>query len=298
MIKKLAALAFALTSASAMAVVWSSHTMTVNGVSCPDSSVTILATTIAITVKNCAGVPPVVPVVPPVVVPPVVVPPVVVVDPNKITSIEGYTIPSPVSKVAQQPGAVHAGQMGGGTTANREIRAWAISTAGRCSNATPPINTLWYHNIDLAAYGGQNSIDMFDFGPNEAVSYGFTPTLPAGATSSVTKFFMTFGSTGTPAATYLTVSKSPCDFDSAKFAAGNPCYATGVNENGMTVQTTNAATSPVCKLTPGVKYYINVRFQDARPFPTGTPNADACAAQLTTRPGYASCGFLIQMQTY
>jgi len=219
-----------------------------------------------------------------------------------IVDVGGRTVPSPVSKVAQQSGAIHAGPMGGGDISYGEIRGWSIPVTS-CTNALPAITTLWYHNIDLYAYGLQNALDKFNFAAYEAVSYGFiAPALPAPTyavpfPSIATQIFMTTGSQGTPASTFLSISSTPCDFSVQKFAISNPCYATGGTENGISMIVTNALTSPVCKLTPGSKYYINVRFQDARPGTNSTIDSCASALAYLGQPN-GTCGFNMQIHTY
>jgi hypothetical protein len=187
--------------------------------------------------------------------------------------------------------------MGGGNYPGQEIRGWGVDPA-RCTNSLPAITSLWYHNIDIMQYGGQTTIDYFDFAPNQAVTYGFVPGTPAANNSQVITLFLTQGPIGTPAATFISVSTSPCDFDVAKVAAADKCYATATSENGFNFQITTNPTSPICKLTPGTQYYLNIRFQDARPLPIGSPTTDACATQLATRPGSTTCGALLKVQAF
>lgn len=208
--------------------------------------------------------------------------------------IGGNVIPTPVSRAAKAVLAPHPGLNGGSTISGQEWRGWAPDPA-RCSG-TPAITRYWYHNIDLLDYGRQNALDYLDFTPNQAVTFAFVPATPTVNNSQVGKIFITTGPNATPASTFLTISTSPCDFDVSKVAAADPCYKTGASENGMIFQITTNSTSPVCKLTPGVQYYMNLRFQDARPAPAGAPTADACASLLPT--GYSTCGALLQIQTY
>ena len=205
----------------------------------------------------------------------------------------GNNIPFPISRHAKEVLAPHVGANGGGNSGGQEIRGWSVD-ATRCK-AVPPISTLWYHNIDLLEYGSQSALDYFDFAPNQALSYGFVANaIAAPNNSQVVRVFINIGPNGTPASTFFSVSTSPCDFDTAKVAAGDKCYASaGTAENGFTLQITTNASSPVCKLTPGTQYYLNLRFQDAR-----IPTVDACAAQLATNPGSATCGALMQIQSY
>ena len=214
-----------------------------------------------------------------------------------VADIEGNAIPMPVSRGAKEVLAIHPGPNGGGNYPGAEIRGWAANPA-RCTNTQPAITNLWYHNINILDYGMQSTIDYFDFAPNQAVAYGFVPAPPAANNSQVGTIFVTTGPLGTPAPTFVSISTSPCDFDVAKVAAADKCYTTATSENGFTFQITTNPTSPVCKLTPGVQYYLNLRFQDARPLPDGTPTTDACATQLATRPGYSTCGAMMKIQTF
>ncbi|MEP7154191.1 MAG: putative Ig domain-containing protein [Betaproteobacteria bacterium] len=219
--------------------------------------------------------------------------------------INGNPIPAPVSRVAKAILAPHAGPNGGGGQGGLDantINAWSVDPTV-CSNATPGISTLWYHNVSLLDYGSQSAIEYFDFQPNQAITYAFMSPQPTttqeAANGQVGRLFITQGPSGTPASSFVSVSTSPCDFDVTKIASGNKCYATGSNENGFTFQVTGGVgVGTVCKMAPNTKYYLNIRFQDARPAPTGTPTLDACTTQLSTRPGSSTCGVLLQIQTY
>ena len=208
--------------------------------------------------------------------------------------ISGNLIPRPVSRAAKAILAPHAGLNGGGTISGQEWRGWAPDPT-RCSG-TPAITRYWYHNIDILDYGQQNALDYLDFAPNQAATIAFMPATPAANNSQVGRIFITTGPNATPAPTFVSISTSPCDFDVSKVVAADPCYKTGASENGMTFQITTNPTSPVCKLTPGTQYYLNLRFQDARPAPTGSPTVDGCAVALPA--GYATCGALLQILTY
>jgi len=213
--------------------------------------------------------------------------------------INGNPIPTPVSRHAKVPLATHAGLNGGGSASL--INAWSVDTSS-CAT-TPALNTLWYHNIDLLEYGTQSASEFFDFIPNQSVTYGFKAPVPTAAqelaAGQVIRLSMTQASYGTPANTFISVSSKPCDFDTSKIASGTKCYATGYNENGVTFQiTAGAGTGTLCKLIPNQQYYINVRFHDARPTPTGTPTQDACTNALATNPGSPTCGYLLAIQAY
>lgn len=211
-------------------------------------------------------------------------------------------LPAPVSRAAKAVVPTHSGPNGG--SSNGSINGWSVPlTATACGNATPAITTAWYHNIDIMDYGVQSTVDYLDFAPNQAVIYGFTAPTPTAAQEAVNgqviRLNYTQGPIGTPAWSFISLSSTPCDFDVSKIPSGTACYATAQNENGFTFQVkTGAGVAGICKLTPGQRYYINMRFQDARPAPTGTPTADACATQLSTRPGSATCGLLLQVQSY
>ena len=211
-----------------------------------------------------------------------------------LADISGNVIPRPVSRAAKAILAPHAGLNGGNTISGQEWRGWAPDPT-RCSG-TPAITRYWYHNIDILDYGQQNALDYLDFAPNQAATFAFVPGTPAANNSQVGRIFITTGPNATPAPTFVSISTNPCDFDVSKVAAADPCYKTGASENGMTFQITTNATSPVCKLTPGTQYYLNLRFQDARPAPLGSPTVDGCGVALPA--GYSTCGALLQVLTY
>ncbi|MBL0122198.1 MAG: putative Ig domain-containing protein [Betaproteobacteria bacterium] len=192
------------------------------------------------------------------------------------------------SKEAKKAGATHPAPSGGGNYPNGEIRAWSVAPA-RCGNTLPAITTLWYHNINFLDYGGQNAIDNIEFAPNQALAYGFVAPSIGTFTGYNGNIQIQTGTSGTPSPTFVTISETLCDFDVAKVATATACYTTAGAENGFGFQITNAPTT-ACKLVPGRQYYLNLRFQDARPAPLGTPTLDACTTQNAS-----SCGAILRI---
>ena len=146
---------------------------------------------------------------------------------------------------------------------------------------------MWHHNIDFADYARKVTNDYIVFGPNEALTYQFTadPTnLGIGAV------YVTQGPYGTPAGTFVSISTTPCDFNLSKVTV-DACYASNSADNGFFYEITNGATAYGCKLTPGITYFLNIRWQDARP--NGSPNLDACSAVSSS-----SCGANLGIKKY
>ena len=202
--------------------------------------------------------------------------------------INGSLITVPFSKVAKQAGAPHGGPSGGGTYPGGEINAWSVSPTA-CANTQPAISTLWYHNINFLDYGGQNTIDNLDFAPNQALVYGFIAPSIGTFTGYVGSIDIQTGTRGTPATSFVTISETPCDFAVAKVATATPCYTSNAPENGFGFRITNAPTA-ACQLVPGRQYYLNFRFQDARPSPIGSPTQDACTMQNAI-----TCGAILRI---
>ncbi|MBL8520333.1 MAG: IPT/TIG domain-containing protein [Betaproteobacteria bacterium] len=203
--------------------------------------------------------------------------------------VSNNLIPTPVSRVANSVMPAHVGANGGGNTFGREVRGWSVPVAS--CNATPALSTVWYHNIDIMDFGRQSALEYFDFAPNQAITYSFIAQ-PNAANSQVGVVSFFIGPTGSPASTFVSISPNPCDFNTARVAAADPCYKTGGGENGITFQVTTNPTSPVCKLNPNERYFLNIRFQDA----AGAPSVDACANQLSG--GSQTCGTLMKIQTF
>lgn len=192
-------------------------------------------------------------------------------------------LPSP-SKRAAAPGPTHTGLMGGGYRTGLEVNAWSMSTAS--CNATPAITRLWGHKVDfLLDYAMQSIGDDFAFAPNEAVSYEFlADPRAAGVRATIS---LTTGTTHAPAFTFLSISKSPCDFDIAKAQAGDPCYSSGNSVDRMLSMMVTSGSYGGCKLEPGQTYYMNLRFQNV----LVSPAVDACQGTA-----WGQCGALMKIK--
>ncbi len=197
------------------------------------------------------------------------------------TDISGACIPSP-SKTATTNPASHAGVNGAG-----ELYAWSVNPA-RCDNTVPTITSSWHHIFDIGEHGDQGKLDNFDMGPNEAMTFEFTPTaLGPGQ--------VLIGSNGRLPfpATFVSISTKPCDFNLAKLSAPparDYCFASATADNGIGYEVTNGTVLFGCKLTPGTKYYLNIRWQDGRPGSSANM-ADSCAAR-----GLSRCGLYTQFR--
>ena len=127
---------------------------------------------------------------------------------------------------------------------------------------------------------------------NESITYEFTPTMADISDGAI--FIGTTGQLPLPA-NFVSISTKPCDFDVTKLVAGSgkdPCFATAPVDNSMyySVSTATGPAGGICRMTPGTKYYFNMRWQYAAP---GSPSStqDSCAAI-----GYARCGASVQIR--
>jgi len=142
----------------------------------------------------------------------------------------------------------------------------------------------WQHNLDLHDYKSKNAYDFFIMNAGESLSYKFTtPTIDTSG-----GFVYNDSATAVVRPTFMSISTAPCDFQTAKIG-NNACYQTGLN--GNVINWANiAGTVPAayCKVTKGTVYYINLRFQDARPVSQGgSPTTDSCVS--------GGCGGLFQV---
>ena len=236
---------------------------------CNNAVVTQSGSSMNIALSGC-GVPGVV--MPPVVVAPVVTP--LVVAPPVVIAPPTDNLPNP-SKSAFVPGPSHGGLNGAGP----EINAYAMD-ATRCVTS-PPLTRSWQHNIDLMNYKNQNAFDFFAMNGGEALSYKFT--VPTNDMSG--GFIYNDGANAVVRPTLISVTTSPCDFDRTQVGKANSCYVTGLNGNSLNwANITGPLPASYCRLVKGQTYYVNLRFQDARP---GMPATDACIN--------GNCGGILQV---
>lgn len=124
------------------------------------------------------------------------------------------------------------------------------------------------------------AVDNFVLNPDESLSYKFT----VGNLDERGGF--NYGesaqSGGNIRPAFMTVTTAPCDFINAnKLIPGisrDNCYQTGLNGVFlMWSNVTGALPETFCRLVKGQTYYMNIRFQDARPESMGgTPTKDSC----------------------
>ena len=197
-------------------------------------------------------------------------------------SLEGITLPNPSKNGFVIPG-IHVGANGAGS----EVNAYSMSTA-RCSTI-PALTKSWQHNIDLSDYKGKNAFDFFVMQSGESLSYKFTaPTVDTSG-----GFLYNDSATAVVRPTFISVTTTPCNFDATKIVAAtrDACFQTSLN--GNSVNWTNLAPNvaiPVayCRLVKGQTYYLNLRFQDARPVDlSGSPTTDSCVS--------GNCGGILQI---
>lgn len=196
-------------------------------------------------------------------------------------SIDGFTLPNP-SKVAKAPPPSHGGFNGAGSY----INAYAMDPT-RC-NTTPALQRSWQHNIDFQSYYSQVQLDIFSLSGDQALTYKITVPQTVPSAGGFT-YDENLASSAIVRAVFMSVSPTPCDFDVTKVygaANFNACYQTQTAGIGFTWQNFAAAPGgfPRCTLTPGQTYYLNIRFQDARPvsqggLPGGT-TVTSCPAPL------------------
>ena len=201
-------------------------------------------------------------------------------------SIEGSVIPA-FTKFANAIGAIHAGANGANGDPRYQARqnAWAVSPAGLCNNTTPAITRVWYHNLDYTGYtGGNANAEYFGILANEALVYSFIAP-PEGARGSLQ---LNESTIGILVANFVTISTQPCDFNVAKLNDGSGCYNTRSGPNTTSYfSTVGAGNLFECKLTPGMRYYLNYRNQEA----AGAPTSDSCQSS-----GATWCGGLFTLR--
>lgn len=243
-------------------------------VPCSKATYVNAAGVITITLSGCSAVvtPPKPPITPPVVTPPA--------DPNNV-SIEGIVLPNP-SKSAFVVGPQHSGAMGAGS----EINAYAMNPA-RC-NTVPALTASWQHNISLDNYKGKNAFDFFYMTTGQALSYKFTvPTIDTSG-----GFLYNDAANAVVRPTFMSITAAPCDFNPSKVsgAGKDACYVTGLNGNSINwANITGPLPVSYCRLTKGNTYFINLRFQDARPVDQGgSPTTDSCVSGN-------NCGGILQV---
>ncbi|MEQ1515050.1 MAG: putative Ig domain-containing protein [Usitatibacteraceae bacterium] len=170
--------------------------------------------------------------------------------------------------------------------AGNEVNAYSISPT-RCST-TPPLTRSWQHNIDLADYKGKNAFDFFVMQANEALTYKFA----IGNVDVSGGFIYNDSATAVVRPTFMSVTTTPCDFDTTKLVVGpnrDACYQTGLNGNSINwANVTTPLPEAYCRLVKGQTYYLNIRFQDGRPaIQGGSPTSDSCTS--------GNCGGIIQV---
>lgn len=200
-------------------------------------------------------------------------------------SVEGDPIPDPSKDLPGFPAPFRPDKLNG---AGQYMNAYAINNVStRCTNGTPAVTRLWWHNIDFARYQSSGAPELPILAPGEAMTWKFTA--PASGSSAFT--YDRGGGDIVFAPAFISVSQTPCDFDVTKVPV-DACYKSG-STIFMYWNATAGAVQPFeCKLVPGQTYFVNLRMQDARPVSQGgQPTVDACAAI-----GQTACGGSVQIR--
>ena len=194
--------------------------------------------------------------------PAVSIPPVIIVTPPVVTpvtgdvSIDGITLMNPSKRPFVAP--IHSGISGAGS----QINAYSMSLT-RCI-AAPLLARSWQHNIDLVDFRGRTAREIFAIRENESLTYKFTAPDVDAAGGFTYQENVASGANTAPV--FISVSTRPCDFDVARVGPPfNSCYQTGINGLGLNWANLSSVPFAYCRLTKGQTYYLNVRFQDARP---------------------------------
>lgn len=195
-------------------------------------------------------------------------------------SIDGLTIPNPSKSAFIIP--AHGGLNGAGP----EVNAYAMDPT-QCAT-TPALSRRWQHNIDLSDYKSKNGLDYFGLQANESLSYRFT----VGNVDAGGGFSFSEATNAAPRPSFMTITTAPCDFDTTRAASGpnrSACYQPGLSGNSVSwANITGPLPVSYCRLVKGQTYYLNIRFQDARPASEGgSPTTDACNA--------GTCGGILQV---
>ena len=194
-------------------------------------------------------------------------------------------LPNPSRHPQNNPPMSHGGIVGLGPYLYPANNAYHMD-ATACSG-TPAIVNRWQQNIDYVEYHGLQPQDLFAMGPNDALTYKFT--VPNVDIVGGVTYDDNIAAGSHQAPVFMTVSKTPCDFDTSKvYYSGNPnfnaCYATNGGAGTINWTTINPGLFD-CKLNKGETYYVNVRFQDVV---RGVATTTSCA--------YANCGGMIRVQ--
>ena len=190
-----------------------------------------------------------------------------------VTSASGETIPFPSKQAVSGPAPAHTGS-GAGPILN----AWQIDATTRCNNptapvTTPPIQRLWFHDLDFDTYARTGSNEEWNLAPNEAYIFRFVPNLSVSGQITVGLL----NNIALPGM-FMSISTIPCDFNTGKLSryARDYCYVSvgPADSTSMNVQVGGTPTVTTCNLQPRQVYYFNMRMQNGTSFPA----ADTCPA--------------------
>lgn len=177
--------------------------------------------------------------------------------------------------------------------------SYPISGTGRVSSNTPTGVRTFQYNWNMPSQTGSDpnldygQVKQFFLPANQAISFmvltpaaGVIPAPNEAANVFRAMSWNNYG--GGEAVKFVSISKTPGDFDLTKFNAGDPCYGSSAASSLSWHITSGSVPFFVCKLDPNSKYYVNVRFEDARKSINTGQRTDSCASQGT-------CGLVVNL---
>lgn len=172
--------------------------------------------------------------------------------------------------------AVPQRQLGAGASNGQSGGAGSGGASGgagkSCEASVPKLTKVYRKELNFFDKINRGTVIKYGLAANEAVTYRFkTPASGAG-------FLKTeMGSDYRPASVLLSVSETPCDFDTEKALRKDPgCYNWSGGEVRFQIAPANAKGYGSCILKPETYYYFNIRHLNQSE--TGQPQ-DSCAAQ-------------------
>jgi hypothetical protein len=133
-------------------------------------------------------------------------------------SVENDPIPDPSKDLPGFPAPFRSEKLNG---AGPYMNAYAVNgVATRCTNGTPAITRLWWHNIDFARYQSSGAPELPILAPGEAMTWKFTA--PA---SGISAFTYDRGGDGIFTPAFISLSQTPCDFDVTKVRLAGKQFA-------------------------------------------------------------------------
>ncbi len=151
-------------------------------------------------------------------------------------------------------------------------------------------NTHFYGNsLRWGQEPNQAFIIKFHTGATMA-DFPAVSSLPPGVLGRMQFAFSNQPNRGEPASLFATLSRSPCDFDTARFDAADPCFRSIPPSSGalnFEIAPANVTTSTgQCHLLPDTTYYLNLRWENPAPASRGRISCHPTSGG----PTYPYCG--------